>query len=92
MACCRTAPEPGRRLPSNPAAAWQYGLRWGLHCSYCCAGPTAVLLTFGVMNLPAMMLVMLAITAERLAPAGDRIARAIGAGAVVAGLLLIARA
>jgi predicted metal-binding membrane protein len=92
LACCRTAPQHGGRLPSNPAAAWQYGLRWGLHCSYCCAGPTAVLLTFGVMNLRAMVLVMLAITAERLAPAGDRVARAIGAVAVVAGLLLIARA
>jgi predicted metal-binding membrane protein len=92
LACCRTAPEHGRSLPSTPAAAWRYGLRWGLHCCYCCAGPTAVLLTFGVMNLPAMTLVMLAITAERLAPAGDRVARAIGAIAVVAGLLLIARA
>jgi predicted metal-binding membrane protein len=92
LACCRTAAEHGRRLPSNPAAAWRYGLRWGLHCSYCCAGPTAVLLAFGVMNLRAMTLVMLAITAERLAPAGDRVARTIGAGAVVAGLLLLARA
>ena len=91
LACCRTAPERSRRLPSNPAAAWQYGLRWGLHCSYCCAGPTAVLLTFGVMNLRAMMLVTLAITAERLAPAGDRVAWAIGAVTVLAGLLLIAR-
>ena len=92
LACCRTVPEQRRSLPSNPAAAWRYGLRWGLHCSGCCAGPTAVLLTFGVMNRCAMTLVMLAITAERLAPAGDRVARAIGAVAVAAGLLLIARA
>jgi predicted metal-binding membrane protein len=92
LACCRAASAQGSRLPSNPGAAWQYGLRWGLHCSYCCAGPTTVLLALGVMDLRAMTLVMLAITAERLAPAGDRIARAIGAVAVVAGLMLIARA
>jgi hypothetical protein len=44
------------------------------------------------MDLRAMALVMLAITAERLAPAGERVARAIGAIGVAAGLLLIARA
>jgi len=36
--------------------------------------------------------VTVANTLERLAPAGERIARAIGAVAVVAGLFLIARA
>jgi len=37
-------------------------------------------------------LVPTAITAERVAPAGERVARAIGGTAVAAGLLLIARA
>jgi hypothetical protein len=31
-----------------------------------------------------------AITAERLAPAGERVARVVGAGAVAAGLFLMA--
>ena len=39
-----------------------------------------------------MAAVTAAITAERLAPAGERVARAIGLVAVVAGVLLIARA
>jgi hypothetical protein len=39
-----------------------------------------------------MAVMTAAITAERLAPAGERVARAIGAIAAVAGLLLIARA
>jgi hypothetical protein len=39
-----------------------------------------------------MAVVAAAITVERLAPAGERIARAIGAGTVGAGLLLVARA
>jgi hypothetical protein len=39
-----------------------------------------------------MAVVTTAITAERLAPAGERLARAIGAVVVGAGVLLIARA
>jgi hypothetical protein len=44
------------------------------------------------MDLRAMAVVTAAITVERLAPAGERFARGIGAVAVGAGLLLIARA
>jgi predicted metal-binding membrane protein len=51
-----------------------------------------ILLVAGVMDLRAMAVVMAAITAERLAPAGARVARATGAVAVGAGLLLIVRA
>jgi hypothetical protein len=39
-----------------------------------------------------MAVVTAAITVERLAPAGEPVARAIGADVVVAGLFLIARA
>jgi predicted metal-binding membrane protein len=66
--------------------------RHGLHCSYCCAGPTAILLVIGVMDLRAMAVATAAITVERLGPAGERVARATGAVAVGAGLFLIARA
>jgi predicted metal-binding membrane protein len=92
LSCCRARPAHKRDLAVNTSAAWQYGLRRGLHCCYCCAGPTAVLLGVGVMDLRAMALVMFAITAERLAPAGKRVARAIGTLAVAAGLILVARA
>jgi predicted metal-binding membrane protein len=92
LACCREAPGRGRTLPADAGAASRYGLRLGLHCSLCCAGPMAVLLVIGVMDLPAMAIVGAAITVERLAPAGERVARAIGAVIVGAGLLLIARA
>jgi predicted metal-binding membrane protein len=44
------------------------------------------------MDLRAMAVVTAAITAERLAPAGERVGRAIGAVVIVAGLLLITRA
>jgi predicted metal-binding membrane protein len=54
-------------------------LRLGLDCSTCCARLTAILLVVGVMDLRAMAVVTAAIIVERLAPAGGRIARAIGA-------------
>ena len=67
-------------------------MRLGRHCSYACAGLTAMLLMFGVMDLRAMAVVAAAITAERLAPDGERVAHAIGAIALAAGLFLIAQA
>jgi predicted metal-binding membrane protein len=91
LACCREAPGRGRTLPADAGTAWRHGLRLGLHCSYCCAGLTAIFLVIGVMDLRAMAVVTAAITVERLAPAGERVARATGAVVVMAGLFLIAR-
>ena len=92
LACCREAPGPSRTLPADLGTAWRHGVRLGLHCGHCCAGLMAILLVIGVMDLRAMAVVAAAITVERLAPAGERVARAIGAGVVGAGLFLIARA
>jgi predicted metal-binding membrane protein len=50
---------------------------------------TAILLVIGVMDLRVMAVVTAAITVERLAPAGVRVARAIGVVVVGAGLFLI---
>jgi predicted metal-binding membrane protein len=49
----------------------------------------AILLGLGVMDLRAMAVVAAAITIERLAPAGERVARAIGAVIAGAGLFLL---
>jgi predicted metal-binding membrane protein len=89
---CRGAPGRGRTLPADAGTAWRHGLRLGLHCTHCCVGLMAILLVIGVMDLHAMAVVAAAITVERLAPAGERVARATGAIAVGAGLFLIARA
>src|SRR6266481_1236186 len=91
LGCCRGAPGRGR-LPADAGTAWRHGLRFGLDCSHCCAGLMVILLVIGVMDLRAMAVVTAAITVERLAPAGERVARATGAVAVGAGLFLIARA
>jgi len=84
LAHCRTlSPEGGR--------AWRQGLRLGIHCCCGCAGPTAILLAAGVMNFGAMVLVTLAITVERLFPAGGRTVRFLGGIALAAGTALIAQ-
>ena len=92
LACCRETFEPGRAMPADAGTAWRHGLRLGLHCSFCCANLIAILLVIGIMDLGAMVVVAAAITVERLAPAGERVAQAIGVVLIATGLFLIARA
>ena len=92
LACCRATPPRSGTLPSDAGTAWRQGVRMGLHCSYCCGGLMAILLVAGVMDLRVMAVVTAAITLERLAPSGERAARAIGAAGVSAGLMLIGQA
>lgn len=92
LACCKQTPGHGRGLPSDAGTAWRRGLRLGVHCASSSAGWMAILLVLGVMDLLVMAVVTAAITAERLAPSGERVARAIGVVVVAAGLFLIARA
>jgi predicted metal-binding membrane protein len=92
LARCREEPGRGRTLPADTGTAWRQGLQFGIHCGLSCANLTAILLVIGVMDPRAMALVTAAITAERLSPAGERVAQAIGAVVVGAGLILLARA
>jgi predicted metal-binding membrane protein len=78
--------------PSQNAFFGVSALLFAASTSCCTAGLTAILLVLGVMDLKVMAVVTAAATVERLAPAGERIARGIGAIVVAAGLLLIARA
>jgi predicted metal-binding membrane protein len=91
LACCREAPRRGCTLPADAGTAWGHGLRLGLHCGSCCFGLMVILFVTGVMDLRVMAAVTAAVTTERLAPAGERAARAIGAAVVGAGLFLVAR-
>src|SRR5437867_8257417 len=92
LAFCREAPARGLTLPADASTAWRHGLCLGLHCAYSCAALMAIVLVIGIMDLRAMAVVTAAITAERLAPAGVRVARAMGSVVVGAGLFLIAQA
>jgi predicted metal-binding membrane protein len=64
-------------------------VRLGADCVVCCAGPTAVLLVLGVMDVGVMAIVTLAISVERLAGLGA--ARVFGLAGIGAGLFLVAR-
>ena len=92
LVCCREAPGRDCTLPTDAGTAWRQGLSFGRHCSYCCAGLMVILLVLGGMDLRVMAVVTAAISVERLARNGERVARAIGVVAVAAGLFLIARA
>ena len=63
--------------------AWRDGLRMGLDCALCCTGYVLVLLVTGMMNWAAMILVTMAITAERLLPRPALLARAFGVVLIV---------
>ena len=92
LACCREAPGRDRTLSADGGTAWRHGLSLGLHCTQCSLGLMAILLVLGVMDLRAMAVVAAAITVERLAFVGDRVARATGAVVFGSGLVLIVRA
>jgi predicted metal-binding membrane protein len=91
LACCREVPGRGQVLPANAATAWRHGMRLGFYCVKCCASLMGILLVVGVMDLRAMAVVTVAMTIERLAPAGERFAQAIGVVVVATGLLLTIR-
>jgi predicted metal-binding membrane protein len=78
--------------PVDVQAALRHGLRLGRHCVCCCGNLMAALLAAGVMDRPAMALVAAAISAERLVPAGGRVARGVGVATVVVGVAMVARA
>jgi predicted metal-binding membrane protein len=88
LACCRL-PRP---LTGDTGSAWRDGLQLGRHCISSCAGLTTTLLVLGAMDMCVMAIVTAAITAERLAHDGERVARAVGALAMAAGLLMTTRA
>ena len=92
LACCRDSSRLDDALSADARTAWRYGIRLGLDCAPCCANLMGILLVVGVMDPRAMAIVTAAITAERLAPAGQRVAPAIGALTIAAGLVLVARA
>ena len=89
LQCCRETVG-CRKSPATGHQAWRVGLRAGLQCIRCCAGPTAVLLVIGVMDLRAMALVMSAVALERLHPKGEWLARMTGGICVAAGLVQMA--
>lgn len=93
LACCRELRwRGGAPLPADAITACRHGLRLALDCGRCCGNLMLVLLAAGVTDTWAMAVVTAAVAAERLAPAGHRVAQGIGAVAVATGCVLVARA
>ena len=90
LAAC-SASRQQSQTPLNTLAVLRAGAALGLRCCLSCAGPMAILIAGGLMDLRLMLCVTLAITAERLLPPEMRIAQATGAGMSAAGLLLLLR-
>ena len=92
LACCRQALERQHGVSRADAdSAWRHGLHLGLRCVSCCGNMMAILLVLGAMDVRAMVVVACAIALERLAPAGERVARVTGVVAMAGGMLLLAR-
>jgi predicted metal-binding membrane protein len=70
--------------------AVRMGLRHGLFCLGCCWVLFLVLLPLGVMNVAAMVAVAALVLAEKVLPAGERVAVATAVALVGYGLLALA--
>lgn len=88
LACCRAAPGVVTQ-PTGVAAGLRHGVRLGLDCACCCGNLMVISLVAGITDLRTMAAVTLAISAERLLPAGERVARGVGLLALGAGVLWI---
>jgi predicted metal-binding membrane protein len=92
LARCRPSPDRAIALRSDAGGAWRHGVRLGLDCCRCCANLMTILLVVGLMDGTAMIVVSIAIAAERLVPAGYWVARVTGVIAIGVGFALVARA
>jgi predicted metal-binding membrane protein len=88
LECCRQAMPASTTL----GGAWRHGTSLGIACARSCGNLMILPLVFGMMDLGVMALVGIAITLERLAPAGDRAARALGVATMAVGAILIVSA
>lgn len=75
-------------LRPGALGAFRAGLRHGVICLGCCWALMALLFVFGVMNLTAILLLTLAVAAEKLMPQGQVLSRIVGGVLVLWGLAI----
>lgn len=92
LARCRHARAEPRAVRETVMMALVDGCRLGVACGRSCAAPMAVLFVAGLMDARMMLVITAAITAERVAPDGARMARLTGAIAVIAGVVMCLQA
>jgi predicted metal-binding membrane protein len=88
----------GCRSPSGCIAGcpehetnFRLGCKQGASCCVCCAAPMLVMLVLGMMNPLVMVVIALAIAAEKLLPRPESVSRLVGVAAIVAGVGTITR-
>ena len=69
---------------SGVLGAFQMGTRHGLFCLGCCWAIMLLLFVGGVMNLTWVLILTIAVVAEKTLPAGELISKLIGIGLIVA--------
>ncbi|WP_175044771.1 DUF2182 domain-containing protein [Burkholderia lata] len=92
LACCRHAATCVHPPRAEAGAAWRHGVLAAMRCGMCCGNLMTVALAAGMMDLRVMAAVTVAVAAERLAPAGGRVARIVGCVVVGGGMAMIVRA
>jgi predicted metal-binding membrane protein len=87
LQCCREAgPEATRH-----GAAWRRGISFGVDCVLCCLPLMTVLVVLGMMSLPLIALLAVAITAERIARQPAPIVRLVGVLTIAIGAFEIVK-
>jgi len=71
------------------SGAFVMGVRHGVYCVGCCWALMALLFVVGVINLPMVALVAIAVGLEKLAPKGQWIARGTGIALVLGGAWML---
>ena len=69
---------------SGVIGSFNMGIRHGLFCLGCCWAIMLLLFVGGVMNLTWVLLLTIAVIAEKTLPAGEFISRAIGVALILA--------
>jgi predicted metal-binding membrane protein len=91
--CLRHCRGPARFLADHwrpgVTGAWQMGFTHGRYCLGCCAVLMLLLFVGGVMNLIWIAALTLFVAIEKLAPFGERAAKAMAALLLAGGMLLI---
>ena len=91
--CLNRCRSPAHRLSSGwkdgVGGAFRMGMEHGTFCVGCCWALMGLLFVGGVMNLLWVAFIAAVVFAEKLFPAGERLARAIGALMVAAGIYML---
>lgn len=94
--CLKHCRDPLGLIADHVGKGWRGAAALGAHhgafCAGCCWSLMLIQLVVGVMNLPAMILIAVVISAEKLLPIGVQVARGVGIVSIAAGALVALQA